>query len=107
MVERKLPRGQICGLVKSTLCLLALTFIQAFLTRFWVFTSLLTDESPFILEDAEYLFKYRAEIKSVILRAKARPRALLKGYSVCLAPHVQPAVETLSTIVRFAGGKVC
>ncbi|KAL6336906.1 hypothetical protein AAG906_036220 [Vitis piasezkii] len=64
------------------------------------------DESPFILEDAEYLFKYRAEIKSVILRAKARPRALLKGYSVCLAPHVQPAVETLSTIVRFAGGKV-
>uniref|UniRef100_F6HLN0 PAX-interacting protein 1 n=1 Tax=Vitis vinifera TaxID=29760 RepID=F6HLN0_VITVI len=47
-----------------------------------------------------------AEIKSVILRAKARPRALLKGYSVCLAPHVQPAVETLSTIVRFAGGKV-
>ncbi|CBI30067.3 unnamed protein product, partial [Vitis vinifera] len=64
------------------------------------------DESAFILEDAEYLFKYRAEIKSVILRAKARPRALLKGYSVCLAPHVQPAVETLSTIVRFAGGKV-
>ena len=72
-----------------------------------VFTSLLADESPFILEDDEYIFKYRAQLRSVILRAKASPRALLKGYSVYLAPHVQPPVETLSTIVKFAGGKVC
>lgn len=72
-----------------------------------MFTYLLADESQFILEDAEYLFKYRTQLKSVILRAKAKPRALLEGYSVCLAPHVQPAVETLSTIVKCAGGKVC
>uniref|UniRef100_A0A6N2K004 BRCT domain-containing protein n=1 Tax=Salix viminalis TaxID=40686 RepID=A0A6N2K004_SALVM len=38
--------------------------------------------------------------------AKARPQALLKGYSVCIAKHVQPPFRTLSAIVESAGGNV-
>ena len=65
-----------------------------------------TDEIPFILKDEEYELKYRTELKDAVQRARERPQALLSGYQVCLAPHLQPPVGTLSAIVRSAGGDV-
>ncbi|KAF9595077.1 hypothetical protein IFM89_036966 [Coptis chinensis] len=62
------------------------------------------DELPFILQDEDYVSKYRLELKDAVLRAKACPRALLKGYDIRLAKHVQPSVNTLSDIVKAAGG---
>ncbi|KAK2975284.1 hypothetical protein RJ640_001133, partial [Escallonia rubra] len=62
------------------------------------------NEMPFILEDEDYKLKYRIDLKDAMLRAKASPQALLKGYDVCLAAHVHPTVSTLSAIVRSAGG---
>ncbi|PHT80598.1 hypothetical protein T459_13613 [Capsicum annuum] len=41
-----------------------------------------------------------------VLRAKAYPQALLKGYDICLAAHIHPPVGTLSSIVKSAGGNV-
>ncbi|CAA3011239.1 microcephalin isoform X1 [Olea europaea subsp. europaea] len=64
------------------------------------------DEMPFTLKDEEYETKYRTELKCAVLRAKTRPRALLKGLDICLANHVQPPVATLSAIVKSAGGNV-
>jgi hypothetical protein len=61
---------------------------------------------PYILNDEEYVLKYRTELKCAVLKAKASPRALLKGYYVCIAAHVQPPAKTLSAIVRSAGGEV-
>lgn len=64
------------------------------------------DELPYILSDTDYLLKYRCDLKSAVLRAKASPRSLFKGYNVCIAAHVQPPVQTLCAIVRFSGGNV-
>ncbi|KAL2535019.1 N-acetyltransferase [Abeliophyllum distichum] len=64
------------------------------------------DEMPFTLKDDEYETKYRTKLKFAVLRAKASPRALLKGLDVCLATHVHPPVGTLSAIVKSAGGNV-
>ncbi|KAI3772665.1 hypothetical protein L6452_03856 [Arctium lappa] len=64
------------------------------------------DEMPFIVKDLEYELKYRTELKGTVLRARASPGALLKGFEVCLAVHVQPPISTLSAIVRSAGGNV-
>lgn len=71
-----------------------------------VFRLNLPDELPYILNDEQYMLKYRAELKSAVLRAKASPQALFKGYYVCIATHVQPPAKTLSAIVRSAGGEV-
>jgi hypothetical protein len=71
-----------------------------------VFHLNLPDELPYILNDEQYKLKYRAELKCAVLRAKASPQALLKGYYVCIATHVQPPAKTLSAIVRSAGGEV-
>ncbi|XP_021675547.2 uncharacterized protein LOC110661261 isoform X2 [Hevea brasiliensis] len=60
------------------------------------------DELPYILHDEEHIVRYGTELKHAVFRAKARPRALLKGYNICL----QPPVEALSTIVRSAGGNI-
>ncbi|KAI4300842.1 hypothetical protein L6164_034172 [Bauhinia variegata] len=64
------------------------------------------DELPYILNDKDYKLKYRADLKSAVLRTKATPQALLKGYNVFIAPHVQPSAKQLSAIVRSAGGNV-
>lgn len=64
------------------------------------------DESSYILHDEEYVLKYGAELKAAVLRAKASPQGLLKGYNVYIAAHVQPPAKMLSTIVRSAGGNV-
>ncbi|KAG8646596.1 hypothetical protein MANES_09G016500v8 [Manihot esculenta] len=64
------------------------------------------DELPYTLLDEEYMLKYGTQLKDAVLRAKARPRALLKGYDVCISTNVQPPVEALSTIVSSAGGNI-
>ncbi|RWR74696.1 PAX-interacting protein 1 [Cinnamomum micranthum f. kanehirae] len=63
-------------------------------------------ELPFILEDEEYKLKYKSELKYVVLKARASPGALLKGYDICIAKHIQPPLEILSTIIKSAGGNV-
>ncbi|MCL7026054.1 hypothetical protein MKW94_003847 [Papaver nudicaule] len=63
-------------------------------------------ELPFVLQDEDYLLKYKSELKDAVLRVKAHPRGLLEGYEVCFAKHVQPPVKTLSAIVKSAGGHV-
>jgi len=50
--------------------------------------------------------KFRAELKEAVFKARKNPGNLLKGYSICLATHVHPPIETLSAIVRSAGGEV-
>lgn len=50
--------------------------------------------------------KYKSDLKSAVFRAKASPRALFKGYNICIAAHVQTPAKTLSAIVRSAGGNV-
>nr|GFA71135.1 acyl-CoA N-acyltransferase [Tanacetum cinerariifolium] len=44
--------------------------------------------------------------KDAVLRAIASLKALLKGFKVYLAAHVHPPINTLSAIVRSAGGNV-
>lgn len=65
-----------------------------------------TDEMPFILHDEDYKTKYRIELKSAVVRARASPGALLKGLDIWLATNVQPPINTLSAIVKAAGGNV-
>ncbi|XP_024922639.3 uncharacterized protein LOC107431598 isoform X1 [Ziziphus jujuba] len=64
------------------------------------------DELPYLLNDEEYAAKYRTEMRAAVLKAKESPGALLKGYNVCIATHVQPPARTLSAIVKSAGGDV-
>ncbi|KAK9075881.1 hypothetical protein SSX86_004210 [Deinandra increscens subsp. villosa] len=64
------------------------------------------DEMPYILKDDEYESKYRTDLKSTVLRARGNTGGFLKGFQVCLAAHVQPPINTLSAIVRSAGGNV-
>lgn len=61
---------------------------------------------PYILKDEEYESKYRVDLKSTVLRARGNNGGFLKGYQVCLAAHVQPPINTLSAIVKSAGGNV-
>lgn len=58
------------------------------------------------MEDEEYMLKYKSELKDAVLKARASPGALLKGYDVCIAKHIQPSIEILSTIIKSAGGNV-
>ncbi|XP_031377350.1 uncharacterized protein LOC116192824 isoform X2 [Punica granatum] len=64
------------------------------------------DEVPFILEDEDYVLKYRSDLKGAVIRARASPRALLEGYHVCIAHHVHPPQRTLTEIVTAAGGNI-
>ncbi|KAE8716988.1 N-acetyltransferase, putative isoform 2 [Hibiscus syriacus] len=64
------------------------------------------DELPYIIHDEDYALKYRTELKDCVIRAKARPGAMLKGYNLCIAAHVQPPVRTLSAIIKSAGGNI-
>ena len=73
---------------------------------FWFFHLNLPDELPYILNDEEYVLKYRTKLKCAVLKAKASPQALLKGYYVCIVAHVQPPAKTLSAIVRSTSGEV-
>ncbi|KAI3514406.1 hypothetical protein L1887_12784 [Cichorium endivia] len=64
------------------------------------------DEMDYIVKDDEYEVKYRTNLKNTVIKARANPGGLLKGFEVCLAAHVQPPVNTMSAIVRSAGGNV-
>ena len=64
------------------------------------------DELPYILNDDDYISKYRASLKAAVLRAKACSWALFEGYDVCISAHAQPPPKTLSLIVKSAGGNV-
>ncbi|KAL9411625.1 hypothetical protein AB3S75_045263 [Citrus x aurantiifolia] len=64
------------------------------------------DESSHMLNDDDYVLKYRSELKDSVLRAKARPGGLFRGYNIIMAAHIQPPIKTLSAIVRSAGGNV-
>ncbi|XP_010544503.1 PREDICTED: uncharacterized protein LOC104817056 isoform X2 [Tarenaya hassleriana] len=64
------------------------------------------NETLYILKDEDYQLKYRTELKRAVLRAKARPKSLLKGYDIWIGTHVQKAVGNLSAIVQSAGGNV-
>lgn len=45
-------------------------------------------------------------MRTAVLRAKARPGSLFKGYNISLAAHVEPPVKILSAIIKSAGGEV-
>ncbi|KAF3581576.1 hypothetical protein DY000_02028466, partial [Brassica cretica] len=64
------------------------------------------NEASHILHDEDYQLKYETDLKSTVLRAKARPNSLLKGYDVCVGPHVRLPIETSSAIIKSAGGNV-
>lgn len=64
------------------------------------------EESPYVLQDEDYISRYGTELKDAVIRAKARPGALLKGYNICITAHVQPPVATLSAIIKSAGGNI-
>lgn len=81
--------------------LLFILYFSSFLTIL-----VFADELPHVLHDEDYVLKYRIELKDAILRAKAKPGSLLKGYDICIAAHVQPPVKILSAIVRSAGANV-
>ncbi|KAG2290648.1 hypothetical protein Bca52824_050252 [Brassica carinata] len=64
------------------------------------------NEASHILHDEDYQLKYETDLKSTVLRAKARPNSMLKGYDVCVGPHVRLPIETSSAIIKSAGGNV-
>ncbi|KAL2952612.1 hypothetical protein AAZX31_19G121100 [Glycine max] len=100
----------VTGKVRKTL-----NFCTALCSGAWVISSSwlkesfregrFVDELPHILNDTDYLLKYKSDLKSAILRAKVSPHALFKGYNICIAAHVQTP-KILSAIVRSAGGNV-
>ncbi|XP_020234487.1 uncharacterized protein LOC109814462 isoform X2 [Cajanus cajan] len=101
----------VTGQVRKTL-----NFCTALCSGAWVISSSwlkescregrFVDELPHILNDTDYLLKYKSDLKSAVFRAKASPHALLKGYNICIAAHVQTPAKTLSAIVKSAGGNV-
>ncbi|MQM00699.1 hypothetical protein Taro_033438 [Colocasia esculenta] len=66
----------------------------------------LSSESNFILEDEDYALKYKSALRDAIIKARAKPQSLLKGYYVCLAKHIQPPADILCGVIKSAGGHV-
>ncbi|KAG7574492.1 BRCT domain superfamily [Arabidopsis suecica] len=64
------------------------------------------NEASHILHDEDYQLKYDTDIKSSVLRAKARPNSLLKGYDICVGPNIELPIKTSSAIIKSAGGNV-
>ncbi|XP_077218730.1 N-acetyltransferase isoform X2 [Tasmannia lanceolata] len=108
--------GSVCTHVVTGIARRTMNFCTALCSGAWVISSnwlktsfresRFVGELPFILKDEDYVLKYRSELKDAVLRAKARPHALLKGYDFCLGPHVQPPVDILMAIVKSAGGNL-
>ncbi|CAO2822266.1 unnamed protein product [Amaranthus hypochondriacus] len=108
--------GSLCTHVLAGRVRRTLNFCTALCSGAWVLTphwlkecsrkGRFIDELPFLLKDDDYLMKFRVELKDAVHRAKRNPRALLKGYNICLTPLIQPPIEMLSTIIRSAGGDV-
>ncbi|KAL8208512.1 hypothetical protein R6Q57_007924 [Mikania cordata] len=101
----------VTGKVRKTL-----NFCTALCSGAWVVSSAwlkesyregrFVDEMPYVLKDDEYESKYRIDLNSTVLRARGNVGGFLKGFDVCLAAHVQPPINTLSAIVKSAGGNV-
>ncbi|KAL8254598.1 hypothetical protein R6Q59_032819 [Mikania micrantha] len=101
----------VTGKVRKTL-----NFCTALCSGAWVVSSAwlkesyregrFVDEMPYVLKDDEYESKYRTDLNSTVLRARGNAGGFLKGFDVCLAAHVQPPINTLSAIVKSAGGNV-
>ncbi|XP_006293963.2 uncharacterized protein LOC17889285 isoform X2 [Capsella rubella] len=64
------------------------------------------NEASHILHDEDYQLKYDTDLKSTVLRAKARPNSLLKGYEICVGPNIELPIKTSSAIIKSAGGNV-
>jgi hypothetical protein len=64
------------------------------------------DESNYILEDVDYLAKYKCKLTDAVTRARANPCALLSGYNFCFTKHIQPPIANLSAIIKSSGGNV-
>ncbi|XP_047167116.1 uncharacterized protein LOC124836092 isoform X1 [Vigna umbellata] len=101
----------VTGKVRKTL-----NFCTALCSGAWVISSSwlkesfregrFVDELPHILNDTDYSLKYKCDLKSAVLRAKASSHTLFKGYNICIAAHVQTPAKILSAIVMSAGGNV-
>ncbi|KAL2633349.1 hypothetical protein R1flu_004828 [Riccia fluitans] len=65
-----------------------------------------TAEEPFILKDKKFEAKYNTSLKDVIPRAREMPNLLLDGLYIYPTPHVHPPVDTISDIIKAAGGQV-
>ncbi|XP_019100564.1 PREDICTED: mediator of DNA damage checkpoint protein 1-like isoform X2 [Camelina sativa] len=64
------------------------------------------NEASHILHDEDYQLKYDLDLKSTVLRAKARPNSLLKGYDICVGSNIELPIKTSSAIIKSAGGNV-
>ncbi|XP_031739690.1 mediator of DNA damage checkpoint protein 1-like isoform X2 [Cucumis sativus] len=106
-----------CALAHNFYYILLLKLqVNCKLLRAWIVSSswlkesyqegIFVDELPYILNDDDYISKYRASLKAAVLRAKACPGVLFEGYDICISAHAQPPPKTLSLIVKSAGGNV-
>lgn len=98
--------GGLCTHVVTGKVRKTLNFCTALCSGAWIISPSWLKESFQKRRFVDYELKYRSELKNVIRRARIYPRALLKGYDICLAAHVQPPISTFSAIVRIAGGNV-
>ncbi|KAJ1695748.1 hypothetical protein LUZ63_012446 [Rhynchospora breviuscula] len=62
-------------------------------------------EANYILEDVDYLMKYKCKLRDAVSRARANPGSLFSGYRFCFAKHIQPSMD-LSAIIKSSGGNV-
>jgi len=87
-------------------CLCPIIIIIILIAYSLIFKIESSDELPHILNDPDYSLKYKCDLKSAVLRAKASSHTLFKGYNICIAAHVQTPAKILSAIVMSAGGNV-
>ncbi|EFH56190.1 predicted protein [Arabidopsis lyrata subsp. lyrata] len=64
------------------------------------------NEASHILQDEDYQLKYDTDLKSSVLRAKARPNSLLKGYDICVGPNIELPIKTSYAVIKSAGGNM-
>ncbi|OAE35494.1 hypothetical protein AXG93_2189s1280 [Marchantia polymorpha subsp. ruderalis] len=63
-------------------------------------------EEPYILSDKKFEAKYNTTLRDVIPKAKQMPNLLLDGLYIYPSPNVHPPVDTISDIIKAAGGQV-
>ncbi|KNA25382.1 hypothetical protein SOVF_007010 isoform B [Spinacia oleracea] len=108
--------GSVCTHVLVGKVRITLNFCTALCSGAWILSpnwlkessrkGRFVDELPFLLKDEDYLMKSRVDLEEAVLRARRNPRALLKGYTICVTTHVHPSIKMLSAIVKSAGGDV-
>ncbi|KAG6553336.1 hypothetical protein Mapa_005070 [Marchantia paleacea] len=64
------------------------------------------DEEPYILSDKKFEAKYNTSLRDVIPKAQQMPNLLLDGLYIYPSPNVHPPVNTISDIIKAAGGQV-